>query len=140
MIVSLHEPRVIHLPNDTTLFPGANKVDAAKFMSIANHPTIQKMVADGILSYDEPAKGKETSEMLHLKALKTKEAQDLIEQTIDVSLLQGWLKSETRAPIKNSIEKQLKELNAPTIRRSGESESETSNPAHEDLKPDFSKD
>ena len=140
MIVSLHEPRVIHLPNNITLYPGANNVNTEMFMENAKHPTIEKMIADGILSFDEQVKGKETPASQHLSGLKLKEASDLVVQTIDSELLNSWLKVEKRAPVKAVIEKQLKALSDPTVRRSGEPEGESSNPAHEELKPDFSKD
>lgn len=140
MIVALHEPRVIHLPNDLVLYPGANNVETADFMAVAKHPTIEKMIADGMISYDEPTKGKETPAAQYLKALKTKESQELVSQTIDAGLLHSWLKVETRQPVKVAIEKQLKALSDPTVRRSGEPEGDSSNAAHEELTPDFSKD
>jgi hypothetical protein len=140
MIVSLHEPRVIHLPNGITLYSGANNVNTEKFMENAKHPTIQNMIVEGIISFDEPVKGKEIPAAQHLADLKPKEATDLVLQTIDSELLNSWLKLEKRAAVKTAIEKQLKALSDPTIRRSGEPEGESSNSAHEELKPDFSKD
>lgn len=120
MIVTVHTPSVVHLPDGKVLFSGANTVDSKEFSKLVKHPVICAMVEKGTLSYDEKSVGSPAAndDEGYLLKLKVKEAQDLVGQTIDGDLLAKWLKKENRKPVVTALNDQIKALGEKAVLRS----------------------
>lgn len=118
MIVTLNKAGVVHLQK-IMLLSGANQVDATVFAEELKNPIVKMLVENGTIGYEEKdLTGKPIAEEKYLDKMKPKEAQELVEQTIDVALLQKWQAVEKRKPVLAAIEKQIKELGAPAKLRS----------------------
>lgn len=124
MIVTVHGQSVIHLGSKTLLI-GANEMPAADFAKELKNLVVKFLVDDMKISYDpkdleqkdKPADG-------HLLTLKTKEAADLVSQTIDMSLLSKWKAKETRKPVQKAIDDQIASLGEAAKLRGDDSKEE----------------
>lgn len=91
--------------------PGGNEIKDADWEIIKKHPDMKRKIESKeieILSDSAPAKTDDnTSE---LSALSAKDAKKLVEETFDVVLLRKWRDEETRKPVSNSIDDQLKKI------------------------------
>lgn len=106
MIVTVHKPHVITL-DKVVLMPGANNVDAEKFKEELKNPMVQTLIDIGVLSIEGDSG---VVAATHLKDMSAKAAIDLIEMTIDKSLLGVWASSEERKGVLSAIKKQLESL------------------------------
>ena len=123
MVVTLHKDGIVNLAGELILKGGANTVPAKKFAPWKKHPTVMKMVEQGVIEYTEDSDAKDEGEAQHLSALKVPEATSLVKATIDTELLAKWQSVEKRAGVKKAIEEQLKVLaEAPKMRDEGDDE------------------
>lgn len=121
MIVSVNQPRVIHLSNKI-LVPGANQVDAKEFAEELKNPVVKKMVEDMVISFDEKDLDGKSQDEKHLSKLQPKQAVDLIENTVEIELLEKWQNEDDRKQVQKAIEKQIEALKSEAKRRSDNSE------------------
>lgn len=108
------------LKGQVTLLPGINKMSQADVEHVMKHPTVKAKVEAGDLEFLLPEKEEEktASPVEALVKLKAKEAIETAKGSADAELLQEWFAKETRASVKEAIEKQLEELSAPAEHRS----------------------
>ncbi len=95
-----------------TLKPGANVVTPEVAAIIKSHPILKIEIEAGGLEII--AEHDEGGEKVVLSKLKPKEAIEVASKTVDKELLKSWLAEEKRAPVKEALQKQLDELEAPT--------------------------
>ncbi|WP_448510328.1 hypothetical protein [Immundisolibacter sp.] len=135
MIVILNKPSLIHLSDELMLKSGANTVDANVFKKYKDNPSVKQLVADGVIEYKESdLEGKTQSKVEDsLKDLTVKQAQELVQNTIDLEILEKWKGAEKRAGVLKAIEKQIAELQAPAkLRTDGDSSEELEGDESED--------
>jgi hypothetical protein len=89
------------------LLPGINEVDEAEWAKAEKIPVVQHMIKEGTL---KPQKGKSAADLSQLKA---PEAIELVENTVDRELLEGWFANEQRKGVLEAIEAQLEEIAVP---------------------------
>lgn len=104
------------------LKPGWNEFDSTVWVQHEKDPSIQKMIADGVIELmAEKVKVKEggktvtkvlgkSDEELNIKHLDEKKAIEVVEATWDRDMLQRWADEETRHKVKRAVDKQLKPL------------------------------
>lgn len=94
-------------PPADALLPGINEVDEAEWAKAEKIPVIQHLIKDGTL---KPQKGKSAADLSQLKA---PEAIELVKNTVDRELLEGWFANEQRKGVLEAIEAQLEEIALP---------------------------
>lgn len=91
--------------------PGGNEIKDSDWEIIKKHPDIaRKIEAKEIEVLSEAAPAKTDDNTSELSALSAKDAKKLVEETFDVVLLRKWREEETRKPVSNSIDDQLKKI------------------------------
>lgn len=118
MLIRYNKPNVHHV-GDTALMPGVNQVDSDAFESwkklkafaalLVKQPGERSPVIELV---DAPAAAK-TEEIVDLSKMSAKDANAIIEETLDTALLKKWLEVEKRKGVKETLEAQL-ELAGPT--------------------------
>lgn len=91
--------------------PGGNEIKDVDWEIIKKHPDIARKIESKeieVLSAEAPAKTDDNPS--ELSALSAKDAKKLVEETFDVVLLRKWRDEETRKPVSNSIDDQLKKI------------------------------
>ena len=94
--------------------PGANAIKDSDWNELKKHPTVQKMLSAGffkvLLDKDPPAKEEGADEVFDLASVNSKKATEIVENTLDESLLTSWMQAEDRKGVLNAIEKQLEKI------------------------------
>lgn len=108
-------------PDDelVTLKPGANVVTPEIAAIIKSHPVLKLEIESGGLEILQ--EHEEGGEKVVLSKLKPKEAIEVASKTVDKKLLNTWIAEEKRAPVKEALQKQIEELDAPTEYRKNSS-------------------
>lgn len=97
------------------LKPGLNEIEAEVWAKNKSHPVLKVLVEEGkieVLS-EEPKE----KQVVVLTKMKPTEALATIKETIDLPLLEGWLKSEKRVNVLKALREQIAELQAPPVYR-----------------------
>jgi hypothetical protein len=95
-----------------TLIPGLNEVDQTQWSHMRKHPITASYIENDDVEELTPADENTdlAEDVKALVSLKQKDAVATVKQTIDGTILNKWLESETRGPVKKAITEQLKAL------------------------------
>lgn len=97
MLVTNNEPKLWHLGEILTLWPGVNDVDPAKWVEALKIKLVYTLCADGVFEVAEGG----------LETFPTPKAVEAVKLTFDPKLLAQWEETEKRRPVLNAIAKQL---------------------------------
>lgn len=98
------------------LMPGVNEVDPEDWKEALKMATTGHMLKEGILELV----GGEDAKIEGLSDVKENEALKIVRETLTKDLLEEWLHDEKRPRVKSEIERQLKKLQLPPVKKPGE--------------------
>jgi hypothetical protein len=101
---------------DIKFYPGLNSVDDKKWEEAKKHPAYEYMVNEDY--FDEIGKAGVKDDYKALKTMKPNEAKKIVNETVRIELLNGWLKNETRADVKKALLARIDLMEAPPVLRS----------------------
>ena len=96
------------------LKPGANMLTDKDYGRLSKHPDFEKYKTLKALVVQEPKEEVEpvplTSIPQNLSGYNVEEAEDIIDNTHDVDVLQRWLTAETRKTTRTDLERRIKDI------------------------------
>ena len=121
------QDHTVNLGKAFDLIPGASVVELGDWMQAKKNPTVQRMLKERVPRSKAPEQEpkligrlklvelRQVADEQPLKAMKAPEALKIIGETLDTGALQTWLKDEERDELRQAIQAQLDELEAPYI-------------------------
>lgn len=96
MLVTNNDPKLWHLAEILTLWPGVNEVDPAQWAEALKIKLVYSLCVDGVFEVAEGG----------LETFPTPKAVETVRMTFDPKLLAQWEETEKRKPVLNAIAKQ----------------------------------
>jgi len=107
--LTIHRPGKGRETSHSILVPGYNDVDDAEWGAVSKQPAVQRMVEKRKLVTKTPSKDNKKSGKGLLR-FDLQEANEIISETYGKKILSEWRSHETRTPVINDIDFQIKRV------------------------------